>query len=95
MSSHINQNNICIFTNILTFFAFPKLTINVNLKVISGEDIGSFGIGPRDFVQGTCLTNGEDVMNLPDPHLMPRPDDKEIRWCRTMMIQRGAEKAVF
>ena len=40
-------NNPC------TFFALPKLTEDVNLKKVSGKDVGPLGIRSRDFVEWT------------------------------------------
>ena len=82
-------------TSKLTFLALPKLTIDVDLEKVSREDVCSFRVGSGNFVQRTSLTDGEDVVDLADPHLMPRPDDEKVSRGGAMMIQRGAEQTVF
>lgn len=57
--------------------------------------VGSFGVGPRDFNQGTLLTDYENVHDLSNVVAVSRSKDQEVSLRHLVQVDRSAEKVVF
>lgn len=66
-----------------------------HLQEVSDVSVGSFGVGPWDFNQGTLLTNYKNVHDLSNVVAVARSKDQEVSLWHLVQVDWSAEKVVF
>ena len=82
---------MCGFADAVCVCVYRK----VYLQEVSDMGVGSFGVGSRDLIERTLLSNHKDVHQLSDEVALPCTQHQEICLWHLVEVDGGAEKVVL